>query len=373
MSSLTTILGRDPIPVPVTQEFMIYNDEHWTACNDGCTMDWTVPDGIQMIKFELVGGGGPGGSCSAGDFSVGGCGGAYAVKYLYQGIGGTGYETAPLVYFDNTGTNGSAAAGTATIGTSGATRGKIVSVAVTNGGSGYTTAPVVYFSNTHSTMESEGQSHPIAGTGGTATATITGDAVTAITMTPDFNSTEGTNSVYTLCSASTSMCSCCQCCEHEPCRNGCNSHVTGPGLHNFCATGGRGGQHFCDGRCSCYDCWRWGQCSGGNWNEKWRRCMCYPGFFGADYGFSGTPGHFSATFSCNTEFSTGPGGPTGPFNTGGMPLRGDFCTDSSYSGGQGCNFGHSVWPGGGGYSGHDDDICCWGSFGAGGLVQVTYQ
>jgi hypothetical protein len=57
-------------------------------------------------------------------------------------------------------------------------------IAVTNGGSGYTSAPTVSFTN--------------GGTGAIATATVTGGAVTGITVThPGFNFTSATQVVLT--------------------------------------------------------------------------------------------------------------------------------------------------------------------------------
>ena len=38
----------------------------------------------------------------------------------------------------------------------------------------------------------------------------------------------------------------------------------------------------------------------------------------------------------------------------------------------GCCKGHSLFPGGGGMSPFTDGGCCWGGFGAGGLVVVSY-
>ena len=55
--------------------------------------------------------------------------------------GGSGYTSAPSVVFDNTGTNGSGAAATATV-----SGGKVTRVQMTSHGSGYTTAPTVSFS-----------------------------------------------------------------------------------------------------------------------------------------------------------------------------------------------------------------------------------
>jgi uncharacterized repeat protein (TIGR01451 family) len=54
--------------------------------------------------------------------------------------GGTGYTSAPTVIFNNSGTNGTGAAATATV-----SGGAITAITITNGGSGYTTAPTISF------------------------------------------------------------------------------------------------------------------------------------------------------------------------------------------------------------------------------------
>ena len=65
-------------------EFMLYNTNHWSVTNGGCCLHWTVPENVKTIKFEVLGGGGPGGS-SGGDHevTVGGQGGGYASKTIY--------------------------------------------------------------------------------------------------------------------------------------------------------------------------------------------------------------------------------------------------------------------------------------------------
>ena len=55
--------------------------------------------------------------------------------------GGSGYTSAPSVVFDNTGTNGSGAAATATV-----SGGKVTRVQMTSHGVDYTIAPTVSFS-----------------------------------------------------------------------------------------------------------------------------------------------------------------------------------------------------------------------------------
>ena len=174
------------------------------------------------------------------------------------------------------------------------------------------------------------------------------------------------NAGYTLCAAGTSQCSCCLCCEDHPCRHGCSSYVNGPGLSNFCVTGGGGGSHFCDTRCSCYNCYIPGQCCHNRWSAGWTRVMCNCGF-GYDQFFSGTAGQVIKGYSCNSDMTTAPGVPTGPFQVP-SEYGGNYCTCN-----MACCHGHSLWPGGGGHPFQDDDICGYGSWGAGGMVKVTYQ
>ena len=64
-------------------EMYVFNANHWTCANGGANCDWTVPDGAKSVKFEVLGGGGPGGS-SGGDHDagIGGQGGHYTSKIL---------------------------------------------------------------------------------------------------------------------------------------------------------------------------------------------------------------------------------------------------------------------------------------------------
>ena len=70
-------------------EFYVYNSSHWSPVNGGKCCLWTVPNGTTSIKFEVLGGGGPGGS-SGGDYDVstGGQGGNYTVKTITRDVAG---------------------------------------------------------------------------------------------------------------------------------------------------------------------------------------------------------------------------------------------------------------------------------------------
>ncbi len=183
----------------------------------------------------------------------------------------------------------------------------------------------------------------------------------------DFSSTAGSLSSFTLCAAGTSQCGCCQCCEACACRPGCTSYVSGPGLSNFCAIGAKGGDHFCDVQCSCYNCFRIMQCNMGRYNAGWKTHMCSPGWCGADYGFTGTSGGVYKGYSCNSYQTSSPGTPTGPFSAASPATGLSLCSDAS-----GCYSGTAMFPGGGGYAGVSDNGCCWGNWGAAGLVHVQY-
>ena len=65
------------------KHFFIYNSNHWTVTNGGCNYAWTVPTGTQLITFEILSGGGPGGSSGHDyDSGHGGAGGNYNEKTL---------------------------------------------------------------------------------------------------------------------------------------------------------------------------------------------------------------------------------------------------------------------------------------------------
>ncbi len=252
-----------------THDFQIQNDNHWSVTNGGCCLNWTVPENVKSIKFEVLGGGGPGGS-SGGDYeiTVGGQGGGYSSKTIYEENG-------------------------------------------------------------------------------------------------DF--TPGSSS-YTLCAAGTSQCSCCcHCCMAT--RQGCTSWVTGNGLSNFCAVGGLGGTTPWDKMSNCYDCHMSTQCCASNYDSSWGTQTINTQSYGADVCFKGSSGSYTRKYDCCSDVYGYSGGPSGPFSVSGAPNGGHACTQCS-----GCRGGHSLFPGGGG-QGHAtaSGSACWGGFGAGGLVKVTYS
>ena len=64
-------------------EIWVYSGSKWSVTNGGRCCYWTIPTGITSVKFEILSGGGPGGS-SGGDYDigVGGNGGNYTSKVL---------------------------------------------------------------------------------------------------------------------------------------------------------------------------------------------------------------------------------------------------------------------------------------------------
>ena len=325
MVDLSTLLASvHPSGGAAQKEFWLYNNQHWTAENGGCCYEWTVPTGTTYIKFEILGGGGPGNSGGPGDWGPGGSGGNYGMKQIFSSgeciQGGSNYETR-----------------------TGATS------------SGFTCNNCCWANG--SCRECN-------------------NGVGTCVLSPNIDSG---NAVYTICAAGTSPCSCCLQCQHFPCnRHGCPSYVNGPGLGtttgeyqldniNFCVLGGTQGPHWCDTSCSCYNCYAPGQCCQERWSAGWSRQMCNCGF-GYDLFFSGTTGSVSQDYSCNSGKSSSPGFPTGPFGSPSPGFSGDKCGCAMT-----CCSGHSSFPGGGGYSHLDDDIAYYGAFGAGGLVKVTYQ
>ena len=69
------------------KEFYVYNPNHWTVVNGGKCCLWTVPNGTTSIKFELLSGGGPGGSAGYDyDVGIGGQGGNYTVKTITRNV-----------------------------------------------------------------------------------------------------------------------------------------------------------------------------------------------------------------------------------------------------------------------------------------------
>ena len=170
------------------------------------------------------------------------------------------------------------------------------------------------------------------------------------------------SSQYTICAAATTRCSCCGCCTG---RNGCGfcgctTYVQGSGLNNFCATGGGWGHHKCAQWC--YTCKMNTQCAWCN-NER-MACVCG----NWDFALGGMNGADSANQYCNTEhYPIASGGP-GPWGSSFVRGRSKCGTGNAV----GCCYGHSLFPGGGGFTAGTEGSNCWGSFGAAGLVVVTY-
>ena len=176
-------------------------------------------------------------------------------------------------------------------------------------------------------------------------------------------------STYTLCAGGTSQCSCCcHCCMAT--RQGCTTWVQGDGLSNLCAVGGLGGSTPWDKMSSCYNCHMGGiQCCAPNYDSTWMTQTVHTQWYGGDYGFTGTSGSYDRKYDCCSDVKGWAGGPTGPFAVSGTVNGGQACTQCS-----GCRGGHSSFPGGGGV-GHPtaSGSACWGGWGAGGLVRITYS
>ena len=267
-NSVTHHDGSVQLTAGEEQELYVYNSNHWTPLNGGKCCLWTVPTGITSVKFEILSGGGPGGS-SGGDYDngVGGAGGNYTVKQLTKSIAGF---------------------------------------------------------------------------------------------------TDGT-STYTICSAGTSDCSCCCQCNTSA-RHGCTSYVTGTGLTNFCALGGMGGNTSWDVHSNCYNCHIGNtQCSLGNYNAGWNNDSCNTPTYGGSIEFRGTTGSMNQQYDCCADYFSVAGSPSGPFAVSHGISGKHWCT-----GDQACCSAHAAFPGGGG-AGHSAPPGCWGGFGAGGLVKVTYS
>ena len=250
-------------------EVYVYNSNHWAANNGGRCCAWTVPVGTTSIKFEILSGGGPGGSSGGDyDYGIGGQGGNYGVRTLQKSV---------------------------------------------------------------------------------------------------HNFVDG--ATYTVCAAGTSSCSCCCSCNVN-CRHGCTSFVTGTGLSNFCAIGGMGGPTIWDKMSSCYNCHIGNvQCNLGLYNSSWQANACNTPVYGSDMEFRGTAGSMNRQYDCCADHFSVAGSPSGPISTahgvgGKHPCVGNLA----------CCSAHSAFPGGGG-SGHStmSSNACWGSFGAAGLVKITYS
>jgi len=171
------------------------------------------------------------------------------------------------------------------------------------------------------------------------------------------------SSQYTICAAGSSRCSENGCCTGQAgcgyC--GCVSYVTGPGLSNFCATGGSWGHLKCSG--GCYNCIQDKQCS--NCNGTNNAC-----WFGADFGIVGMkPGAFENQFCNDIRMGRSISAP-GPWGGGIMAIGIDKCGRGDI---RGCCMGQSIFPGGGGFTGSSrGDGNCYGDMGNGGVVVVTY-
>ena len=156
---------------------------------------------------------------------------------------------------------------------------------------------------------------------------------------------------YTVCAAGTTDCNC-SCCGTE----GFPSFATGTGL-NICA---KGGPRSC-GKCFV----AYGTC---NYIGHTINCR-HEGYSGADFGLPRISGAARSMWCYRQSFSHTPQGP----NFGGGALT---SADSCSRQGSGCCMycSFAAFPGGGGPGAHtSSDGRCWGMFGAGGLVIVTYR
>jgi len=250
-------------------EVYVYNGNHWSPANGGRCCGWVVPTGTTSIKFEILSGGGPGGSSGGDyDYGIGGQGGNYTAKTLQKSVHGF----------------------------------------------------------------TDGQT-------------------------------------YTVCAAGTSDCSCCCSCNVN-CRHGCTGWVQGTGLSNFCAIGGMGGPTIWDKMSQCYNCHIGNvQCNLGLYNSSWQANACNSPTYGGDMEFRGTAGSMNREYSCCADHFSVAGSPSGPISAahgigGKHPCVGNLA----------CCSAHAAYPGGGG-AGHTtmSSNACWGSFGAGGLVKITYS
>ena len=169
------------------------------------------------------------------------------------------------------------------------------------------------------------------------------------------------SSAYTICAGGTTRCSCCGCCHGRTgcgfC--GCTSYVQGPGLNNFCAFGGNYGRQRCGSWC--YNCQYMTNC-GMCWSER-TACSC-----GADWQLVGQKSSTQSNYYCHTEHMGKAGGAAGPYGAKSSHGR-NSCSIGNV---RGCCLGHSLFPGGGGFNPITQGGNCWGDWGQGGLVVVTY-
>ena len=159
---------------------------------------------------------------------------------------------------------------------------------------------------------------------------------------------------YTICAGSSGCCNtaCCGQCGFPS--YACNASATYPLC--LCAAGGPGGISQCfwgtNGCCSCPTCWA---CSGS--------------YCGQDFGLCAVSG--SAHEGSGCYFDAWGYVPQAPYLGGGVRVSRTYCGEFY----MGCDgVGASTFPGGGGGGAHaHGGPCCWGGWGAGGLVLITYR
>ncbi len=166
---------------------------------------------------------------------------------------------------------------------------------------------------------------------------------------------------YTICAAGTSRCSENGCCNGRTgcgyC--GCESYVQGNGLSNFCAMGGAWGRRKWGEWC--YNCNFINQC-GLCFNET-PACAC-----GRDFFMKGVISQSQDSQYCKNDEHAWSVGSVGPYSAPTGKGR-EHCASGNV---RGCCYGHSIWPGTGGYGPGTQGGDCYGDWGAGGLVVVTY-
>ncbi len=151
---------------------------------------------------------------------------------------------------------------------------------------------------------------------------------------------------YTICAASSTGCS-----QSLTGCTGSTSYVTGYGLSNFCGAGGSGGCTQCFAFGSCYICNVSGCCAIATGGD-----VCAAGYTGS--AIQNTFCYFKSQQFSALAASTGSGAWAGP---GGCGPMGGGGTWTPY------------FPGGGGWNANvSGNVCCYGGWGAGGLVSITY-
>ena len=86
------------------------------------------------------------------------------------------------------------------------------------------------------------------------------------------------------------------------------------------------------------------------------------------FGIPGVQGRRYNNSYCRGSTSSWTGPAVGPWTVN-APGGDDSCSVGTA---RGCCRGHAIFPGGGGHSPFNDGGCCWGGFGQGGLVVVSY-